>query len=82
MRQRVSDELDRDAQSAQAKLSARVLTLVPLAVLALLLGTDADVRQVLTEPAGAATVGIGLALNAVGSWWMRRIVGAGPIGAR
>jgi tight adherence protein B len=82
MRQRVSDELERDAQSAQAKLSARVLTLVPLAVLTLLLVTDADVRQVLTEPAGAATVGIGLALNALGSWWMRRIVGAGPVGAR
>jgi Flp pilus assembly protein TadB len=76
MRQRVSDDLERGAQSAQAKMSARVLTTVPLAVLVLLLITDADVRSVLTEPAGAGVVAIGLALNAIGGWWMRRIVGA------
>ena len=34
MRQRLSDELERTAQSAQARMSARVLTMVPLAVLA------------------------------------------------
>ena len=80
MRQRVSDDLERGAQSAQAKMSARVLTMVPLAVLVLLLATDADVRRVLAEPAGAAVVAIGLALNTVGSWWMRWIVGATALG--
>ena len=82
MRQRVSDDLERGAQSAQAKMSARVLTMVPLAVLVLLLTTDADVRSVLAEPPGAGVVVIGLTLNTVGSWWMRRIVGAGAPGDR
>jgi len=76
MRQRASDDLERGAQSAQAALSARVLTTVPLAVLALLLGTDADVRSIVTQPSGAAVLTIGLGLNALGAWWMRRIVSA------
>ena len=82
MRRRVSDERERTAQSAQARMSARVLTMVPLAVLVLLLVTDADVRLVVTEPAGATVVGLGLALNASGGWWMRRIVATSSLGGR
>jgi len=74
MRQRTSDDLERAAQSAQARMSARVLTIVPLAVLALLLATDDGVRDVVTRPAGATVVIAGLGLNAAGAWWMRRIV--------
>lgn len=74
MRRRVSDELERGAQSAQARLSARVLTMVPVAMLALLLATDADVRAVLGEATGATAVGVGMTLNVTGGWWMRRIV--------
>lgn len=76
MRQRSSDDLERSAQSAQAQMSARVLTVVPLAVLALLLLTDDQVRGVITRPTGGTIVLIGLTLNALGAWWMRRIVGA------
>lgn len=75
MRQRASDDLERSAQSAQAKMSAKVLTSVPVAVLILLLLTDADVRSVLTSAAGGAVVAIGLGLNAAGAVWMRRIAG-------
>ena len=82
MRQRVSDELERAAQSAQAKMSARVLTTVPLAVLLLLVLTDADVRRVVAEPAGATVVAVGLALNACGGWWMRHIVRTPSLGGR
>jgi tight adherence protein B len=82
MRRRVSDELERSAQSAQARLSARVLTTVPVAMLALLLATDDDVRAVLGEPAGAAAIGVGLALNATGGWWMRRVVAGVERGGR
>lgn len=82
MRQRVSDERERTAQSAQARMSARVLTMVPLAVLVLLFVTDADVRMVVAEPAGATVVGLGLALNALGGWWMRRIVATTALGGR
>ncbi|WP_040493748.1 type II secretion system F family protein [Ilumatobacter nonamiensis] len=76
MRQRASDRLERGANSAQARMSARVLTVVPLAMLALLLATDGDVRATVTSASGATVVGIGLVLNTVGAWWMRRIAGA------
>ena len=44
------------AQSAQARLSARVLTLVPVALLALLAITDPKVRAAVATPAGLAVV--------------------------
>jgi tight adherence protein B len=82
MRQHVSDDLERAAQSAQAKMSARVLTTVPLVMLTVLVATDADVRDVLAAPSGGGVVAAGLALNAVGAWWMRRIVAGAAAGAR
>ena len=77
MRQHVSDDLERDAHAAQAKMSARVLTIVPLAVLVLLLLTDDDVRSVVTRPTGLAVVVVGLAINGIGAVWMRRIASGG-----
>lgn len=74
MRVHAADELERAAQSAQARLSARVLTFVPLAVLAVLMASDATIRAVVASPTGASLVGAGLAVNAVGAWWMRRII--------
>lgn len=74
MRQRASDDLERAAHSAQAQMSAKVLTSVPLAVLALLLLTDADVRGIIASPSGGSVVALGLGLNALGALWMRRIV--------
>lgn len=75
MRQRGSEDLERRAHSAQAAMSARVLTVVPIGVLALLLATDHHVRAIVTEPAGALVIALGLGLNAAGGLWMRRIVG-------
>lgn len=77
MRQRVADDLERGANSAQARLSARVLTAVPLAVLALLLSTDPDVRSVATGPVGSIVIAAGILLNAIGAWWMGRIARPG-----
>ena len=77
LRLRVADRQERAAHSAQARLSAHVLTFVPLGLLALLAATDSDVRAVLSKPAGFALVSIGLALNLSGWWWMRYIVTAG-----
>lgn len=74
MRQRGSEELERHAHSAQATMSARVLTIIPVAVLTLLVVTDADVRSVVTQPAGALAIGAGLLLNLAGGLWMRKIV--------
>jgi tight adherence protein B len=63
------------AQAAQARLSAHVLTVVPLAMLLLLLLIDADVRAALQTSIGALCVVIGFVLNAVGWKWMRHIIG-------
>jgi Flp pilus assembly protein TadB len=77
LRLRVADGQERAAHSAQARLSAHVLTFVPLGLLTLLAATDSDVRAVLSQPTGFALVSIGLALNLAGWWWMRCIVTAG-----
>ena len=74
VRAAVADE--QAAQSAQARLSARVLTVVPVALLGLLLVTDHRVRAAVTTAAGGAAIAAGLGLNLVGWWWMRRIVAA------
>lgn len=81
MRQRASDDLERASQSAQAQMSAKVLTSIPIAVLALLILTDDDVRGAIASLAGGAAVATGLALDAVGALWMRRIAGSASRGA-
>ena len=72
MRAAVADE--QHAQSAQARLSARVLTIVPIALLALLACSDATVRAAIATPAGGAAIAAGTALNVAGWCWMRRII--------
>jgi Flp pilus assembly protein TadB len=76
LRQRAADLDERSAQAAQARLSTHVMTAVPLLMLAVLLATDADVRSAATSTIGAGCIGVGLALNLLGWWWMHRIVGA------
>ena len=61
-------------QSAQARLSAVVLTWLPVAVLALLVLTSGGVRHVVSSPVGIVLLGSGSLLNLAGWWWMRRIV--------
>ena len=74
LRQRAADRSERRAQAAQARLSAHVLTVVPLAMLILLLIVDADVRTAVATPVGVAVVAGGLTLNAAGWLWMRAVV--------
>ena len=76
LRQRAADVDERATHAAQARLSSHVMTAVPLVMLALLVATDDDVRWVVASPIGATVVAAGLLLNAVGWWWMRRIVGS------
>lgn len=76
LRLRAADRDERRAQAAQARLSAHVMTAVPLVMLALLVASDGDVRAVLSTPVGLGCVVAGLALNATGWFWMRHIVGA------
>jgi tight adherence protein B len=78
LRQRAADADERTVHAAQARLSAHVLTALPIAMLLLLLVTDSDVRAAATSRLGAACIAVGLSLNMVGSIWMRRIIGTGP----
>lgn len=75
LRLRAADGQERSAQSAQARLSAHVLTVVPVGILILLASTDPDVRVVLSSPVGLSVVSLGLLLNGAGWMWMRHIVG-------
>ena len=56
-------------------MSARVMTMVPVGMLALLAGTDSNVRSAIGTPPGFAAVSVGAILNVTGWWWMQRIVG-------
>jgi tight adherence protein B len=75
LRARAAVVAEQHAQSAQAQLSARVLTLVPVALLSLLAVTDGKVRAAVGTPAGVAVVVLGGLLNLAGALWMRRIIG-------
>ena len=78
LRERDAVAADARAHSAQARLSGRVLTIVPLAFAAWSVVTDGRIRRTYTStPIGAACVAAGLLLNLAGWWWMRRIVVAG-----
>ena len=62
------------AHSAQARLSARVLTGVPLAFAAWSACTSPTFRTALLSPVGLVSAVFGGLCNLLGWWWMRRIV--------
>lgn len=74
LRRRAADAAERAVHSAQARLSAFVMTLLPGVVLVLLLTTSPSVRAVTATPAGVFVIVLGLVANALGWWWMRRII--------
>jgi tight adherence protein B len=74
LRERDSVVQERIAQSAQARLSARVLTLIPVAFACWTLITSAQSRAFMFTAVGMASVGIGLSLNVAGSRLMSRII--------
>ena len=68
--------LDRDVQAAQAQLSTKVLTWLPIAVFAWIAITDPIARGfLLSTPAGMCCVATGITLNVAGRKWMSRVVG-------
>jgi len=74
LRARAADAADRQTQSAQARASARVMTLLPIGALASLVATSGAVRAALMSPIGLGSVIVGGLANLVGWRWMMRIV--------
>jgi tight adherence protein B len=72
---RSAERAERRTSSAQARLSARVLTTVPLGVLALLALVEPAVRASVKTSAGVMCVVVGGAFNLAGWCWMRRLIG-------
>lgn len=78
LRARAADLADRRTHSAQARLSAVVMTVLPIAMLVLLVANSAGVRSALATPAGGLAITVGFVLNLGGWRWMRRIIEAHP----
>lgn len=78
VRERRAWRLERQAQSASARTSARVLTVLPLAFAVWGAASSPSVREAYATSSVTVTVaGLGAALNLVGWWWMHRVVGSG-----
>ena len=76
---RATEREERRASSAQARLSARVLTIMPFGVLALLARRPSR-RSATSSPRrpGSTCLVAGGALNLLGWWWARRLIGGRP----
>jgi tight adherence protein B len=71
-------EVDREVQAlaTQARISAVVITVAPLAFAALgVLGDEHTATFLLRTPRGLACLAAGVALDACGAWWMARLAG-------
>ena len=79
VRERRAVVAERAVHSAQARLSALVLTLLPVGFAMWLVATDERARGFLvSNPVGWACVAAGLGLNVAGWLWMRRVIRGRP----
>lgn len=75
LRRRLEAEADLRALTAQARLSAWIVGLLPIGFLAfLLLVSGPDLVAVFRTPAGGMCLLVGLGLEAAGAMWVRRIL--------
>jgi tight adherence protein B len=75
MRERADVEREVRSLTTQARLSGRVLCLLPLGFLAFVLVTSGrDVLPAILTPAGLAALVVGLVLQALGMLWIRALV--------
>jgi tight adherence protein B len=77
LRGRAADAAERRTQSAQARMSAIVMTVLPVCMLGLLLVTSGSVRTFAGSPLGLAVIATGAASNALGWRWMRHLIDGG-----
>lgn len=75
LRRRLESEADLRALTAQARLSARIVGLLPIGFLAFLLTVSGpDLVAVFRTPAGGTCLLAGLGLEAAGAMWVHRIL--------
>jgi tight adherence protein B len=76
LRQRLSGQAEAAALGSQARLSAAVIALAPIAFTALSVSADHQQAAFLFRtPVGLGLLVVGLALDALGAWWMARPAG-------
>jgi tight adherence protein B len=76
LRERVALEREVAALSSQARASAVVLVVAPVVFAAAASMVDGRILDLLLgEPIGWACLGVGLGLNALGAFWMSRLIG-------
>ena len=73
-RQRAALAGERRTNSAQARMSALVMTCLPLAMLGLLVTTSTSVRHAALSAVGATAIVLGILLNVAGWGWMQRLI--------
>jgi tight adherence protein B len=76
LRERGAVRADCVAHAAQAMLSAKVLTALPVVVAGAMTMFSPSLRAGFASSIGVACIVAGLSCNVVGWWWMRRIVRA------
>ena len=74
LRQRAALAGERRTNSAQARMSALVMTCLPGAMLVLLASTSSSVRGAATSSFGLIAIALGVALNIAGWGWMHRLI--------
>lgn len=60
--------------TAQARLTMRLLTVLPFAVLAIATVVSSSVRSTLLSPAVLCAIVFGIALNRLGAWWVSVVI--------
>jgi tight adherence protein B len=75
LRERAAADAEARAQASTAMLSALIVGGLPIAFVGFTVMADRRTSSVLlTTPAGWTCLGVGFSLDAVGLWWMRRLV--------
>lgn len=75
LRERAAIRAEALTHSAQARLSARVLTAVPIVFAGWSMVSSRSFRAAALSPIGLISATVGGFCNLLGWWWMRRIVG-------
>ena len=80
LRRRADQRREISVAAASARMSAVVLTVLPLVVLGVAGIASATVRAYATSTAGRLTIGIGMALAGTGWWWICRLTDTRRVG--